>query len=66
MFDGQAFPGSRSTITTPDLSLKVAAKALLAQLAREELNSRNLEIINRHADRLNAEASDVLAYQVEM
>ena len=45
--------------------LEVAAKAFLAQLEREELNARDLEIINRHADRLNDEASDVLAYQVE-
>ena len=46
--------------------LEVAAKAFLAQLEREELNVRDLEIINRQADRLNAEASDVLAYQVEL
>ena len=46
--------------------LEVAAKAFLAQLEREELNARDLEIINRHADRLNDEASDVLAYQVEL
>jgi metal-responsive CopG/Arc/MetJ family transcriptional regulator len=46
--------------------LEVAAKAFLAQLEREELNVRDLEIINRHADRLNDEATDMLAYQVEL
>ena len=46
--------------------LEVAAKAFLAQIDREELNASDLEIINRHADRLSDEASDVLAYQVEL
>ena len=34
------------------------------QLARKEAEQRDLEIINRRADSLNAEAEDVLTYQV--
>jgi metal-responsive CopG/Arc/MetJ family transcriptional regulator len=46
--------------------LEIAAKAFLARLERDELNARDLEIINRNADRLNCEAADVLDYQVEL
>jgi metal-responsive CopG/Arc/MetJ family transcriptional regulator len=43
-----------------------AARSLLASLARTKAERRDLEIINRNADRLNAEAEDVLAYQVPL
>lgn len=43
--------------------LERAASAFLAHLARTEAERRDLEIIGRHADELNAEAEDVLAYQ---
>jgi metal-responsive CopG/Arc/MetJ family transcriptional regulator len=46
--------------------LERAAKAFLVQLARTEAERRDLEIINQHADELNAEAEDVLAYQVAL
>ena len=46
--------------------LERAAMALLSHLARTEAERRDLEIINRHADALNAEAKDVLAYQVAL
>ena len=46
--------------------LERAAKAFLAHLARTEAERRDLEIINRNADELNAEAEDVLAYQVAL
>jgi hypothetical protein len=46
--------------------LERAARAYLADLARTEAERRDLEIINRHADALNAEAGDVLAYQVTL
>jgi hypothetical protein len=36
------------------------------QLIRGEQNARDLEILNRRADFLNAEAADVLAYQVQV
>jgi len=46
--------------------LERAAKAFLVQLARTETERRDLEIINQHADELNAEAEDVLACQVAL
>ena len=46
--------------------LERAARAFLADLARTETERRDLEIINQHADELNAEAEDVLAYQVAL
>ena len=35
----------------------------LRERERARLNARDLELINRAADRLNAEAADVLEYQ---
>ena len=46
--------------------LETAARDFLAQLARKEAEQRDLDIINRHADSLNAEAEDVLNYQVPL
>ncbi len=46
--------------------LETAARQFIAQLKRKEAERRDLEIINRHADSLNAEAEDVLTYQVEL
>jgi len=46
--------------------LETAARKLIAQLARKEAEERDLEIINRRADTLNAEAEDVLTYQVPL
>ena len=43
--------------------LERAAVAYLARLEREARDRRDLEIINRHAGRLNREAADTLAYQ---
>ena len=43
--------------------IETAVRAYIAQMIRKERNARDLEIINRHADRLNEEALDVLAYQ---
>jgi metal-responsive CopG/Arc/MetJ family transcriptional regulator len=37
----------------------------LRQRERAELNARDLAILNREADRLNAEMEDVLDYQVD-
>ena len=44
--------------------IEAAARSFIARLAREEQNARDLEIINRQANRLNHEALDVLTYQV--
>jgi metal-responsive CopG/Arc/MetJ family transcriptional regulator len=46
--------------------LERAARAMLTHLARAKAERRDLRIINRHADELNAEAEDVLAYQVTL
>lgn len=43
--------------------LERAARAYLARLDKEQLDRRDLKIINRNADRLNREAEDVLGYQ---
>lgn len=37
----------------------------LRQQAKAQREARDLELINRHADELNAEAEDVLRYQAE-
>ena len=46
--------------------LETAARKFIAQSARKEAEQRDLEIINRRADSLNAEAEDVLTYQVPL
>ena len=46
--------------------LETAARQFIAQLVRKKAERRDLEIINRHADSLNAEAEDVLAYQAPL
>ncbi len=46
--------------------LEIAARRYIAQLAREEADRRDLEIINQNADSLNAEAEDVLTYQAPL
>jgi metal-responsive CopG/Arc/MetJ family transcriptional regulator len=43
--------------------IEKAIKNFIKQIIIERQNARDLDIINRNADRLNGEASDVLAYQ---
>jgi hypothetical protein len=43
--------------------LERAALAYLARLERQHRDQRDIEIINRHAKRLNREALDTLEYQ---
>ncbi len=43
--------------------LEMAARDYLSKLARRKAEQRDLGIIDRHADALNAEAEDVLDYQ---
>ncbi len=43
--------------------LEMAAWAYIAREQRQALDERDRDIINRNADRLNAEAADVLDYQ---
>ncbi len=46
--------------------IEAAVWAFIGQLIRDELNARDLETINRRADFLNQEASEVLAFQVPL
>jgi metal-responsive CopG/Arc/MetJ family transcriptional regulator len=46
--------------------LEAAARGFLARLARTKAEQRDLDIINRNADALNAEAEEVLTYQVSL
>jgi metal-responsive CopG/Arc/MetJ family transcriptional regulator len=46
--------------------IEAAVRAFIAQLIQDEQNARDLDILNRHADRLNQEAADVLSYQIEL
>ena len=41
-----------------------ALRSYMAQIIRNEENTRDLQILNRRADSLNKEAADVLDYQV--
>jgi hypothetical protein len=43
--------------------LERAVRAWLKRLAAEQRDSRDLEIINRNAERLNREAADTMEYQ---
>lgn len=46
--------------------LEIAARKFIAQLVQKETEKRDLEIINKYSDSLNAEAKDVLTYQVPL
>ncbi len=46
--------------------IEAAIWAFIKQIVRDQQNARDIEIINRNADRLNEEALDVLAYQVQL
>ncbi len=46
--------------------LETAAWEFIAQLRRAEQAERDLEILNRHADKLNQEVTDALTYQVAL
>jgi len=46
--------------------IEAAIWAFVDQIVRERQNARDIDIINRNADRLNAEAQDVLTYQVQL
>ena len=56
---GQAYKNRSDFIET-------ATWAFIKQIIRDEQNAHDIEIINRNADRLNAEALDVLEYQVQL
>jgi metal-responsive CopG/Arc/MetJ family transcriptional regulator len=46
--------------------LETAARKFIVQLAQKKAEQRDLEIINRSAESLNAEAEDVLTFQIPL
>ena len=52
--------GTRSAL------IEQAVRDFLATAAQRQREARDLEILNRRAEALNAEAADVLSYQVEL
>jgi metal-responsive CopG/Arc/MetJ family transcriptional regulator len=46
--------------------IEAAIRAYIKQIIRSRQNTRDIEIINRNSERLNVEALDVLAYQVQL
>ncbi|HXT97847.1 MAG TPA: ribbon-helix-helix domain-containing protein [Polyangia bacterium] len=46
--------------------IEQAVRELLDARARAERDAREIALINKHADRLNEEAADVLEYQVKL
>lgn len=52
--------GTRSAL------IEQAVRTFLAAEAQHTRDAQDLEILNRHADTLNAEAEDVLSYQVDL
>lgn len=46
--------------------IEKALRSFIAQLARNEKTARDIRIINDQAEALNAEAEDVLTYQVKL
>ena len=52
--------GTRSAL------IERAVRDFLATAAQRQREARDLEILNRWAEALNAEAADVLSYQIEL
>ena len=46
--------------------IEIALRFFIAQIKREKQHTRDLEIINRCADRLNQETYDALRYQIPL
>ena len=46
--------------------IEAAVRSYVAQKLRDQQNAVDLEILNRHAERLNKEAADVLGYQIPL
>ncbi len=46
--------------------IEQAIKSFLKQKQRERREKTDIDILNQHSDKLNAEAGDVLSYQVEL
>ena len=48
------------------LNVITRTEVIAKRLSKTEREAKDLEIINRNADRLNEEAMDVLQYQIEL
>jgi metal-responsive CopG/Arc/MetJ family transcriptional regulator len=46
--------------------IELAVRTYLEMLERRKRDENDIAIINRNADKLNREATDVLSYQVEL
>ncbi|MBX7256868.1 MAG: ribbon-helix-helix domain-containing protein [Candidatus Hydrogenedentes bacterium] len=44
--------------------IEEAVRSFLAQIHKQEVDAKDLAILNKHAERLNQEAEDVLGYQL--
>ena len=53
-------------LTNRSRAIEQAVRDMLEAKARAERDARDVELINKHADRLNDEAADVLDYQVKI
>ena len=62
----QAIDRHNSEFKSRSEFLEAAARVFLSRLARTKAERRDLQIINRRADELNAEAEDALAYQAPL
>ena len=56
----------RASFRSRSQFLETADRGLLDELTRQEMEREDLAIISRRADVLNAEAQDVLAFQVPL
>ena len=57
---------SRRSETNRSSFIEAAVAEYIRQELRRERDARDLEIINRNADRLNKEAADALTYQIPL
>ena len=46
--------------------VEMAIRLLITEIKREEQNKKDLELINRNAERLNQEMHDALEYQIPL
>ena len=46
--------------------VEIAIRRFINHIRREEQHQRDIEIINRHAEQLNAETQDALRYQIPL
>ncbi|GHV84043.1 hypothetical protein AGMMS50212_13830 [Spirochaetia bacterium] len=74
LYDGQVFipevpvsleKNRRVTLSYYDECEKIVTPCRLTAAQKAEQDKRDLELINRNADKLNEEALDVLQYQVD-